>query len=74
VRVDSSRSRGAIAAGHNFTGVRVEHAATGLTLFGAIDDLWADAGGLHYVVDYKRMYADLALENAAIKDVLSRKL
>jgi hypothetical protein len=54
--------------------VRVEHAATGLTLFGAIDDLWADAGGLHYVVDYKRMYADLALENAAIKDVLSRKL
>jgi len=37
----------------NFTGVRVEHAATGLTLFGAIDDLWADAGGTHYVVDYK---------------------
>ena len=27
--------------------------ATGLTLFGAIDDLWADAGGLHYVVEYK---------------------
>jgi hypothetical protein len=49
--VDSSRSRGAIAAGHNFTGVRVEHGPTGLTLFGAIDDLWADAGGLHYVVD-----------------------
>ncbi len=38
---------------HNFTGVRVEHAATGLTLFGAIDDLWADAAGTHYVVDYK---------------------
>jgi len=33
--------------------VRVEHGPTGLTLFGAIDDLWADAGGLHYVVDYK---------------------
>lgn len=30
---------------HNFTGVRVEHGPTGLTLFGAIDDLWADAGG-----------------------------
>ena len=38
---------------HNFTGVRVEHAPTGLTLFGAIDDLWVDADGLHYVVDYK---------------------
>ena len=37
----------------NFTGVRVEHAATGLTVFGAIDELWSDAGGLHYVVDYK---------------------
>lgn len=38
---------------HNFTGVRVEHAPTGLTLFGAIDDLWVDAHGEHYVVDYK---------------------
>ncbi|MBK9246093.1 MAG: PD-(D/E)XK nuclease family protein [Burkholderiales bacterium] len=38
---------------HNFTGVRVEHGPTGLTLFGAIDDLWVDHGGTHYVVDYK---------------------
>jgi hypothetical protein len=38
---------------HNFTGVRVEHASTGLTLFGAIDDLWVDDHGEHYVVDYK---------------------
>ena len=38
---------------HNFTGVRVEHGPTGLTLFGAIDDLWVDASGTHYVVDYK---------------------
>ena len=37
----------------NFTGVRVGRGPTGLTLFGAIDDLWADAAGLHYVVDYK---------------------
>ena len=37
----------------NFTGVRVGRSPTGLTLFGAIDDLWADAGGLHYVVDYQ---------------------
>ncbi|GIL05439.1 MAG: hypothetical protein BroJett031_19590 [Betaproteobacteria bacterium] len=38
---------------HNFTGVRVEHAPTGLTVYGAIDDLWTDARGNHYVVDYK---------------------
>jgi hypothetical protein len=38
---------------HNFQGVRVEHAASGLTVFGAIDDLWVDAAGRHYVVDYK---------------------
>lgn len=37
----------------NFKGVRVEDAATGLTVFGAIDDLWVDAQGVHYVVDYK---------------------
>ena len=51
--VDSSRPRGAIAAGQNCAGACAEHGPTGLTLFGAIDDLWADAGGLHYVVDYK---------------------
>ena len=33
--------------------MRVGRGPTGLTLFGAIDDLWADAAGLHYVVDYK---------------------
>jgi len=38
---------------HNFQGVRVEHAASGLTVYGAIDDLWVDAAGRHYVVDYK---------------------
>lgn len=38
---------------HNFTGVRVQHAPSGLTLYGAIDDLWVDPTGLHYVVDYK---------------------
>lgn len=37
----------------NLQGVRVEHADTGLTVFGAIDDLWTDAGGVYYVVDYK---------------------
>ena len=38
---------------HNFTGVRVSHRSTGINFYGAIDDLWVDAHGLHYVVDYK---------------------
>ena len=38
---------------HNFRGVRVDHAASGLTVYGAIDDLWIDAAGRYYVVDYK---------------------
>ena len=38
---------------HNFTGIRVAHAPTGITVYGAIDDLWVDAHGVHYVVDYK---------------------
>jgi len=37
----------------NFRGVRVQHADTGLTVFGAIDDLWVDPHGVYYVVDYK---------------------
>ncbi len=37
----------------NLVGVRVEHAPTGLAVYGVIDDLWADANGTHFVVDYK---------------------
>jgi CRISPR/Cas system-associated exonuclease Cas4 (RecB family) len=37
----------------NFKGVRVDHPPSGLIVFGAIDDLWADPAGRHYVVDYK---------------------
>lgn len=37
----------------NFTGISARHAATGLEIFGAIDDLWVDNDGLLYVVDYK---------------------
>jgi hypothetical protein len=37
----------------NFRGVRIDHPDTGLTFFGAIDDLWADVHGTLYVVDYK---------------------
>jgi putative transposase len=35
---------------------------------------WRSNYGGVTVSELKRMYADLALENAAIKDVLSRKL
>lgn len=38
---------------HNFTGVSARHDSTGLELFGAIDDLWVDRQGVHYVADYK---------------------
>lgn len=37
----------------NFRGIRVQDADTGLTVFGAIDDLWIDGKGTYYVVDYK---------------------
>ena len=37
----------------NFKGIRVQHPATGREYFGAIDDLWVDEQGTHYVVDYK---------------------
>ncbi len=38
---------------HNFTGVQYPHPATGLILFGAVDDLWARPNGELIVVDYK---------------------
>lgn len=37
----------------NFKGVQVLHEATNLMITGAIDDLWVDSDGNHYVVDYK---------------------
>lgn len=37
----------------NFQGVQTVHEATGLTVSGAIDDLWIDDGGNYIVVDYK---------------------
>lgn len=37
----------------NFQGVQTVHKATGLTVSGAIDDLWIDDGGNYIVVDYK---------------------
>jgi CRISPR/Cas system-associated exonuclease Cas4 (RecB family) len=39
---------------HNFTGVRTFHTESGLTVFGAVDDIWKDtATGELIVVDYK---------------------
>jgi hypothetical protein len=37
----------------NFKGVQALHAATNLIITGAIDDLWIDGEGRHFVVDYK---------------------
>ncbi|MFO1518775.1 MAG: PD-(D/E)XK nuclease family protein [bacterium] len=42
----------------NFKGVRVHHAPTGLTVFGAIDDLWLHENGNLMVVDYKSTSKD----------------
>lgn len=37
----------------NFKGVQFHHKSTNLIVTGAIDDLWVDKAGEHYVVDYK---------------------
>jgi len=37
---------------HNFTGVRITH-ETGLTIYGAVDDIWINSHGELHVVDYK---------------------
>lgn len=37
----------------NFKGIRVEHAPTGFTISGAIDDVWVNPEGELIIVDYK---------------------
>lgn len=37
----------------NFKGVSFDHEKTGMTITGAIDDIWVDKKGLLYIVDYK---------------------
>ncbi|MBU1992645.1 MAG: PD-(D/E)XK nuclease family protein [Patescibacteria group bacterium] len=37
----------------NFKGIRYHHPKTGLTIFGAIDDLWQNKKGEFIIVDYK---------------------
>ncbi len=47
----------------NFKGIRHDHAATGLTVFGAVDDLWVSASGEVHVVDYKATAKDEPVES-----------
>ena len=42
----------------NFKGVRYAHQPTGFIVTGAIDDIWTDAKGALYVVDYKSTSKD----------------
>ena len=42
----------------NFKGVEVQHAATGFTVSGAVDDLWVNPQGEVTVVDYKATSKD----------------
>lgn len=42
----------------NFVGVQVNHKPTGLTIFGAVDDIWIDVSGDLIVVDYKATSKD----------------
>ena len=37
----------------NFKGVAVQHEPTGMTVCGAVDDIWVGEGGELYIVDYK---------------------
>ncbi|KXK08863.1 MAG: PD-(D/E)XK nuclease superfamily protein [Microgenomates bacterium OLB22] len=43
---------------HNFTGIEYTHTLTGITFYGAIDDLWKDTDGKYIVVDYKATAKD----------------
>lgn len=43
---------------HNFTGVEYFHEPTGLTIFGAVDDVWVNPEGELIVVDYKATAKD----------------
>lgn len=42
----------------NFVGVQHVHEETGLTIFGAVDDVWMDVSGELIVVDYKATAKD----------------
>lgn len=47
----------------NFKGVAIEHAPTGLTVAGAVDDVWQNPQGELIVVDYKSTSKDARIES-----------
>jgi hypothetical protein len=49
----------------NFEGVEHKHEPTGLTVSGAIDDVWVDPSGALIVVDYKATSKDGVIESLA---------
>jgi hypothetical protein len=50
---------------HNFTGVQYFHEPTGMTISGAVDDIWQDADGNLIIVDYKATSKDGKIETLA---------
>jgi len=46
----------------NFKGVDFKHSATGMTISGAVDDIWVDPKGALMVVDYKSTSKDKKIE------------
>ncbi len=49
----------------NFKGIEFFHKPTGLTISGAIDDIWVNKDGEFIVVDYKATSKDTAVESLA---------
>ncbi len=47
----------------NFKGIEVKHAPTGLTVSGAVDDVWVNPQGELIVVDYKSTSKDKKIES-----------
>ncbi len=49
----------------NFEGIEYKHAPTGLTISGAVDDIWVDPSGALIVVDYKATSKEGTIESLA---------
>ncbi len=49
----------------NFEGIEYQHAPTGFTVSGAIDDVWVDPSGALIVVDYKATSKEGTIESLA---------
>ncbi|PCI30460.1 hypothetical protein COB52_01555 [Candidatus Kaiserbacteria bacterium] len=46
----------------NFKGIAIDHKPTGVTVCGAVDDIWVDKEGVLYIVDYKATSKDGKIE------------